>query len=237
MPPRRTTGTGVIATIKALFLETILLLRELDVSLTEIQEFMKNRSAENMKRLLDERIADLDAQIMHLNAVRKTLHNHCQDMDTLLSMDLSEISIVEKKERHLVTVEIDQDISFEKEVELITAETTRYGLGRLHDASYGSMIAVSSLLAGKYDEYSRLFIEIPFLPCQPDLHTAPRRTLSEGLPQRILDRLPGRYEEIFAFAGAHSLTLHEFSYETGINENVIDRIEDYIVQIEIPVKG
>ncbi len=25
------------------------------------------------------------------------------------------------------------------------------------------MIAVSSLLAGKYDEYSRLFIEIPFL--------------------------------------------------------------------------
>ena len=26
-------------------------------------------------------------------------------------------------------------------------------------------------------------------------------------------------------------------YETGINENVVDQIEDYIVQIEIPVKG
>ena len=34
-------------------LETILLLRELDVPINEIQIFMKNRSAENLKCLLD----------------------------------------------------------------------------------------------------------------------------------------------------------------------------------------
>ncbi len=44
-----------------------------------------------------------------------------------------------------------------------------------------------------------------------------------------------KYEEIFAYARKHGLTLYEYSYEMGINENVIDRIEDYIVQIEIPV--
>ena len=49
--------------------------------------------------------------------------------------------------------------------------------------------------------------------------------------------MPKRYEEIFAFAEKHNLTLCGFSYEMGINENVIDRIEDYIVQIEIPVLG
>ena len=47
-------------------LETILLLRELDVSIPEIQDFMKNRSAGNMKCLLDEKIAGLDLQIMDL---------------------------------------------------------------------------------------------------------------------------------------------------------------------------
>ena len=57
-------------------LETILLLRELDVSISEIQDFMKNRSAENLKCLLDEKIAQLDLQLMHLQAVRKTLFNH-----------------------------------------------------------------------------------------------------------------------------------------------------------------
>ena len=99
-------------------LETILLLRELDVSINEIQEFMKDRSAENLKNLLDEKILDLDQKIIHLQAIKKTLCNHHQDMVTLLTINLSEISIVEKEERCLVTVDIDPDISFEKEVEL-----------------------------------------------------------------------------------------------------------------------
>ena len=116
-------------------LETILLLRELDVSIQEIQDFMKDRSAEHLKCLLEEKIAGLDRQLRHLQAVRKTLCGHHQNMVTLLTMDLSEISIVEKEERCLVTVEIDRDTSFEKEVELITAETARYGLGRLHNAA------------------------------------------------------------------------------------------------------
>ncbi len=49
--------------------------------------------------------------------------------------------------------------------------------------------------------------------------------------------MPKRYQEIFDYAKEHNLVLYEFSYEVGINENVIDRIEDYIVQIEIPVLG
>ena len=68
-------------------LETILLLRELNVSLDEIREFMKNRSAPSLKCLLEEKIADLDLQITHLQAVRTTLCTHCQNMDTLITMD------------------------------------------------------------------------------------------------------------------------------------------------------
>lgn len=116
-------------------LETILLLRELDVSVPEIQDFMKNRSAENMKALLEERITDLERQITHLQAVRTSLCTHRQNMDTLLTMNLSEISVIEKEERCLITVDVNKDTSFEEEVELITAETEKYHLGRLHEAS------------------------------------------------------------------------------------------------------
>ena len=152
-------------------LETILLLRELDVPIGEIRSFLENRSARSLKELLDERIADLDQTMLHLKAVRKTLCNHRQNMVTLLTMDLSEISLVEKEERCLVTVEIDRDTSFEKEVELITAKTAKYQLGRLHEASYGSMIPVKSLQKGDFDDYTRLFIEIPFLKKKTGLHT------------------------------------------------------------------
>ena len=109
-------------------LETILLLRELDVPIREIQDFMNNRSAENMKHLLEEKIADLDRSIKHLHAVRKTLCNYQQNMETLLTMDLSEISIIEKTERCLVTVAITPATTFEEEVEMITAETENTSL-------------------------------------------------------------------------------------------------------------
>lgn len=51
---------------------------------------------------------------MHLEAVRKTLSNHRQNMVTLLTMDLSEISIVDKAEHCLVTIDIDQSITLIK---------------------------------------------------------------------------------------------------------------------------
>ena len=218
-------------------LETILLLRELNVSINEIQDFMKNRSAHSLKCLLEEKITDLDLQIAHLQAVRTTLCTHHQNMAALLTMDLSEITIVEKEEHYLVTVDINRDISFEQEVELITAETEKYQLGRLHKASYGSMIPVSSLQNGNFDDYTKLFIEIPFLDYQAGLHIMPGGKYLRAFHKGEWERIPERYQAILGYARAHSLTLHGFSYEMGINENVIDRIEDYIVQIEIPVLG
>lgn len=220
-------------------LETILLLRELDVSINEIRQFMENRSAGNMKCLLDEKIAELDQNILHLQAIRKTLCNHRQNMETLLHMDLGEISIVDKEEHCLVTVDIDKDVTFEKEVEMITAETARYRLGRLHDASYGSMIPVGSLRDGSFDNYTKLFIEIPkqipFLPQKKGLHLQPKGKYLRAFHKGSWDLLPLRYRQILDYADSRGLALSGFSYEKGINETVIDRMEDYIIQIEIPV--
>ncbi len=218
-------------------LETILLLRELDVSISEIQEFMKNRSAAALRELLDEKTAELDRSILHLKAVRKTLCSHRRNMETLLTMDLSEISIIEREERCLVTVEIDRDTSFEKEVEMITAETAKYQLGRLHDASYGSMISVDSLINGNFDDYSRLFIEIPFVTQKTGLHIQPGGKYLRAFHKGDWASLPARYRAVLDYAAEHGLKLTGYSYEKGINEIVIDRIEDYIVQIEIPVSS
>ena len=216
-------------------LETILLLRELDVSIGEIQQFMKHRSASSLAYLLEEKITDLGRTITHLKGVRKTLCNHQQNMHTLLTMDLSKISIVKKKERCLVTVDINKNTSFEKEVEMIIAETKKYQLRRLHDASYGTMISVDNLYQNNFDNYTKLFIEIPFPMKKTGLHIQPGGTYIRAFHKGDWSEIPIKYKKIFDFALKNKLTLSGFSYETGINENVIDKIEDYITQIEIPV--
>lgn len=152
-------------------------------------------------------------------------------MITLLTMDLSEISIVDKEECCLVTVDIDRDVTFEEEVALITAETARYKLGRLHDASYGSMIPVASLQKGDFDDHTRSSIEIPFLRQKTGLHIQPKGRYLRAFHKGEWDRISVRYQEILNYAGREGLTLTGYSYEKGVNE----RIEDHIVQIEIPI--
>ncbi|MCI8516026.1 MAG: MerR family transcriptional regulator [Hungatella sp.] len=218
-------------------LETILLLRELDVPIDEIQTFMKNRSAAGMKQLLQEKIEDLDRNLAHLKAVRKTLSYHCQNMQTLLAMDLSEIRIVQKKERSLVTVDVSRDDTFDKQVEMITAETQKYQLRRLHDASYGTMIAVDRLKRGNFEDYSKLFIEIPFPIKKDGLHIQPAGDYVRAFYRDAAESSAPCYQKIFDYVEERGLALSGFAYEVIINENVIDRAEDALVQIEIPVKS
>ena len=43
------------------------------------------------------------------------------------------------------------------------------------------------------------------------------------------------YRKIFAYVREHGFTLSGYSYEIIINENVIERMEDALVQVEIPL--
>lgn len=217
-------------------LETILLLRELDVPIDEIQAFMKNRSIASMEQLLSEKIEELDRDLAHLKAVRKTLANHRQNMQTLLTMDLSQINIIQRKERSLVTVDVTQDTSFDKLVELITTETKKYQVRRLHDASYGTMISVESLYRGDFDDYSKMFIEIPFPIKKAGLHTQPGGEYIQAFYRESTENAVLCYQKIFDYAAEHGLALSGFSYEIILNDTVIDRMEDALVQVEILIK-
>lgn len=52
-------------------LETILMLRELNVSLDKIKHFMKSRTIDTFDTLLQEKIAELNQTISHLNLFKK----------------------------------------------------------------------------------------------------------------------------------------------------------------------
>lgn len=218
-------------------LETILILRELNISLPEIQSFMNQRSAETLEVLLDQKMNELQQTISHLKSVQNTLSTYKQNITSLMNIDLSEIRLIHKDGDSLVCVNSAPGLSFEKELELITLESKKYQLHSLHDTSYGSMISVEKLYQGKLDDYDALFIKIPRPDPNPSLHLQPSGTYLRAFCKGSWDKLPAKYQEILAYADQHALTLQGYAYETGINELVIDQIDDYITQIEIPVEA
>lgn len=218
-------------------LETILMLRELGVSLEEIRLFMSNRTIDSFDDLLKDKIAEVSQTISHLKSVQKVLSNHRRDMEMLRSLDISAIGLVQKESCYLVSVDTDAAASFEQEVEQVIAETKKYQLRRLHDASYGSMISVENLYQGKFDEYTALYIEMPYPISKKGLHLQPAGTYLRAFYKGSWDKISDKYKEILAYAQSHGLSLCGYAYETGINELVIDSMDDYITRIEIPVKS
>ena len=207
-------------------LETILMLRELNVSLDEIKQFMENRTIDNFASLLQEKITELNQTISHLRSIQKILINQQQDMDMLRSLDIAEISLVEKQSRYLVAVDMAENLSFEQEIERVIAETKKHQLRRLHDASYGAMLPVEHLYQGKFSEYSAIYIEMPFPVSKRGLHLQPAGTYLRAFCKGNWEKLPERYKEILAYAKKQGTTLCGYAYETGINELVIDSIDN-----------
>ena len=217
-------------------LEMILLLRELDVSLEEIENFLAERSAAGLEQLLREKITEVDGRIAHLQEVRAALAKRQEDMRTLLSIDLSKIELAEQAERPLVTVDVGQNASFDKQVELVVGETKKYQLRRLHDAVYGTMISVESLKREESGDYSKLFIEIPSLGKKAGLHMRPGGYWVRAFYQGPWDDMPRRYQERFEFLWARELEPYGWAYETIANESVARGEEDAVVQIELSVR-
>lgn len=218
-------------------LETILMLRELNVSISEIQDFMQNRSASSLETLLENKVRELDDTISHLRSLRAIMNEKRWNMSTIRNLDISEFSIVEKPETHyLVTVPISHDTPFEQEIELVVTETKKYQLRRLHDASYGAILPVENLYCGNLNGYSALYIELPFPTHRKGLHVQPKGKYLRAFCKGDWNNLPGRYTEILAYAKENNLQFCGSAYEKGINELVIDTLDDYITQIEIPIK-
>lgn len=218
-------------------LETILLLRDLDVSISEIRSFLKNRSAANLELLLEERIAEVDQTILRLKAMQKALISRKESAAFLVNTDFSKIEVVETKPQYLAVIEISKNVPFEKEIGLIIEEAKRQQLGRLHNAVYGSMISVENLYNGEFDDYSAYFMKLQNPAVKKGLYRRPGGRCLRAFCKGDWSRLPERYREIMEYAKSNGLSLGGYAYETGINDILIDSVEEYLTQIEIPVAG
>lgn len=217
-------------------LETILTLRELNVSISEIQTFLQDRSASRLETLFGDKILELDRTLEHLQNIRKILVHQRRELSALQTLDLSEISVMEKEEQRLVILKTPQGSSLEKEIELVIAETKKYELQRLHDATYGSVISVENLRQGKYEEYAGMFMRLPESTAQTDAYIRPKGKYLQAYCKGNWNKLSHKYAEILKYAEANGISLYGYAYETGINEIVVQSIEEYITLIEIPIR-
>lgn len=218
-------------------LETILLLRELNVPLDKVRNFMNGTTPQRLMELFDEQLIAIDEDISRLKAIRKSLVYQKEELSTLVDLDLSQISIVEEEDEQFVMIRITKDTSWEKQLKMITEEAKKYKLHNIHDASYGYMISTEHLYRNEFDNYYAIFIKVPTLLLEEDTYTKPKGTYLRAYCQGDYDKLIVRYQELLTYAKQNHIKLTGYSFEKGINEIVtgVSDMSKFITQIDIPI--
>ena len=222
-------------------LETILLLRELDVPICRIQAFLAHRSSDSLKLLLDEQITELDQKLLRLTSIRQTLVRQSTQISTIMDLDFSSVHIVNNPPETLITLHTSRNIPWEQDIRTLVEGVQKYDLPNLHDAMYGCILPVSSLYAGKLDDYCALFL-VPAPPYSMtsvnsrNIHHKPGGKYLQTCYHGSMETLAEQYQELLDYAKKHHLYFWDYAYETVLNETSISSTDDYIIRIELPLR-
>ena len=112
-------------------LETILMLRALEVSIPEIKTFLSHRSAGELRRLLTEKIAGVEGQIRRLEEIRHALVRQQASLARLETLPLTQISLVRRETCYLATVPLPGDTPTDREIAAVIDQAKAHQLGHL----------------------------------------------------------------------------------------------------------
>lgn len=216
-------------------LEMILALRELEMPVGQIRDYMRSRSSSALQDIIAGQKQKIDSDIARLNGIRDMLVRKEELIETGRRADLEEMRIVKQTEEWLLcSTPIG---SWDEEyLEILVEHTVSIPEPRLYNRTYGSMISVEKLRDGKYDEDDCFYSKIPDPEEKKGLHRKPAGRYLRTYCTGGWDLLPDVLERMLRYAEEMGLQLAGYAYEEGINELTISSMEEYITQIDIHIK-
>ena len=212
-------------------LEMLLTLRELNMSIEEVTLFMKNRSAQSFQEIITSKKKEIDTSIDRLRQLKRLLTSKEEMLNLADHSELTQIELIECKEELLILGPSLSGVEDEDYMSILLKESKKIRDSRFFNKTYGTMISSEKLNTHDFDDYHCFFTKVDKLPKDLNVHIKPAGRYIQAFCKGNWDRLPATYEHILKFAKEQGITLTGYSYEVGINEMVINSIDEYITHI------
>ena len=214
-------------------LEMLLTLRELGMSIAEIDEYLKHPSSAAFRKIVAEKTTEIDRSIIKLSRMKQLFMQKQHLLDLCEDIDLDTIEVVTCKEEYLIVSRPITGAYDEADFAVFLEHMKEMGDHRLFNNVYGSMIHVNNILNGNFESYECFFTKLSGTVEKPNLFLKPAGTYLRAFCKGDWDNLPQTYQRVIDYASTHQLELKGFSYEEGLNEIAISNIDEYITQIMI----
>lgn len=214
-------------------LETILMYKDLGLSLNEIKDILNETDLDKIKEFSDIKLNELKDKINHLNNVYNHLKEYNKGIDTIKNIDVNDIDIVYRKSNYLALTNFEEGSSYENEISNVIDKLKEYHIKHFRDVSFGSMLSVNKIYKKDYINYDYLYFELR--QNYKSAYIKKEGNYLRGYHVGDWSLISNAYDRMLEYASNNKIKLKGYAYEKGVNEAFIDEIEDYITMIEIEI--
>ncbi|REK75581.1 MerR family transcriptional regulator [Paenibacillus paeoniae] len=219
------------------FFNVISLLKELGMTLNDIQRYTLNKSPESFLSLLYEQKAELKEKREQIEMNERIIHAKIKTLEYVCRTDLDQIMVQSCPETTLYLSKDIKDVSSDERVTRISDFYNELQQAQL-DTGYplGSITRREQILSGEFTNYSYLYMEQPNSKEDvPYLRTAQGNFLT-GFHNGGAATIHETYIRLLDQMTELKFTLGEYVFEECIYDNVvIKQEENYITKIMIQV--
>lgn len=216
-------------------LENILALREIGMSIEEIQIYMKNPNKDDFQKISKSKICEIDETIARLKQLKTILKEKSKMLDLCDEIYDGKIELVNLKDEHLIMTKLP--LNFETSSEILN--NSKAIMEHLKNSwefsnykkSCGSYISIEKIKDRNFEEYDGIFTKVD--KKKTTLFVKPSGKYLRGFSIGDWDKIPLLYKNILDFANKNNLVLTGYAFECGLNEFAISKEEEYVTQIEI----
>ncbi len=232
------TGYRYYSTRQFECLNTIRYLRVLDMPLSQIADFMKNRDIDKMREMLRQQRETVIRKQKNLQIIERKIDNRLRQLEYALSSEFNVVNLIKTEARRIAWIRNNLCINSYLDLETSIRQLEEQQqdavvfLGKV-----GVGITKENLLQKQYGSYDMVFLIL-------DEEDSYKGTVAE-LPNETCvsirfcgshNEAPIYYQKLDDFIAKHKLTITGFSREiTMIDYGITNDTSRFVTEIQIPI--
>lgn len=222
------------------YLDTILIMKELGFSLSEIQEHMKNYTIDTSLVILRKQLSVIDRQIKRLQLVQHRLAHRCEQMEHVKEFREcnQEVTVKDIPQSRILFAPVDAPQSF-REISIATKKCFSQALKDELPIFFqtGVIVPYENILDGRYTEASVAFLPIEKTKKAKNIKILPAGKVAGIYHYGTYESVERSYRKLLDFCREHELEILSDSYEFCINDYFSSGDErEFITEIFFYVK-
>lgn len=216
--------------------DVIWTLKELDMPLSEIKEYLNHKSPETLISLLTKEEKIIDQKLTNLKKTKKWLQKKSLIIKEAMEINFDQIKLRDFPAQYYIFSETSS--SDDKAVAMKIGELVAYCENRGIKSPYsiGYLQHWENIRQKIYNDYRHIYMLFDDPPKQIHYHEKPAGTYLCAWHQGHWNSIGQSYERLLAYAKTHSLVLHEEYYEDAIlDELTISGYENHVTLISVRV--